>query len=321
MCKKLIVLLVAVLSIPASAAYIGFDNDGNPGVNGLPIDVDGGGVVTSHCGMQSWLFASSWTGPVNQNFTNPQALFPWEVPNAQLEVYRKQQDPVYGGTGDPAAGISRNRSSGLTAVLGTGDFSAGTRGFGMNYLKLTLSGLQPSTTYKFSMWAYEAAGVWVVDTTNPDRKFIAYSLTNPKAWLDAHAGQYRGIGDGTFDPNGYGPMKGDTYPGATTDSNMPGVCRNKYTGEGPSLWDLVEARADANSPVADDHLMQRDKNCAQFYANTDSEGRIVIYSWMDATDWGNSMHVSLNGLYIIPEPATIALLGLGGLALIRRKRA
>jgi hypothetical protein len=322
MCKKLIVvLLVAALSIPVSAAYIGFDNDGNEGVNPLFIDLDGGGTVTPHPQAQSWLFQSSWTGPTSQNFVNPEATSPGQIPVAQLNCYEKVKEINQGGNGATSVGLSRNRCSGMVGVAGTGDFSLGTRGYGMNYLELTVTGLQPDTEYKFYMWAYEANGVWA-NPTNNYQKFVAYSQQNPKTWLDAHVGQYAGVDN---EPNGYGAPTVNPLPNA--DTNMPGSANNPYTGAGLSLYDMMLARASCSSVdaqgVADagDHLGDFARNCAIFKATTNDDGAIVIYEWNDNADWGGSAHIPINGILIIPEPATIALLGLGGLALIRRKRA
>jgi len=311
--KKLFVLLVvAALTIPASAAYIGFDDGGNSAVNYLKVDLNGAGAGNTITGFQGWMFARDWTGPLSQQFVNPNADYGWEQPIAQLEVYRKNQ----GASSN--AGASRDRSGGWAGVLGTGDFSYGTEGFGMNYVKLTLTQLQPDTDYRFYLWSYEAVGVWVYDSTNPYRKYVAFSTTNPKTWLDAHKGQYRGVMN---EPNGYGPRKGDDHTEATTDSNMPGSPDNTYTGPGPSLYQLMGCRVDANYADGTDHDGSMTLNVGKMTATTNDDGACVIYAWMDATDFGNSMHVPLNAFLVVPEPTTIALLGLGGLALLRRKRA
>jgi hypothetical protein len=316
MSRKLFVLLlvVAALSIPAPAAYIGFDDNGNSGVNPLYIDIGGGGSTPTLPGWQYWVFQSNWTGPANTSFNNPNQDYSWEQPTASMNVYRKNQAP------NTDVGLSRSREGGFAGVAGTGDFSNATEGYGMNYVQIALGGLAPATTYKVTVWDFENSPTWSMASNNPDSKFTAWSTTNPKQWLDSHVGQYKGIGNGSYDPNGYGPMVGDTYPAPQTDSNMPGTATNPYTGTGPSLWQLTLGRVNEVAYDTYDHLGEN-QNDTSFHVTSDDYGFIVLYGWEDFTDWTGSAHVPLNGLFVIPEPMTIALLGLGGLALIRRKRA
>jgi len=315
MCNKLIVLCIAIvvvgLSVPAPAAYIGFDRDGNSGVNGLYVDIGGAGASTQKSGWQEWLInQTDWSAvaPISTTFNNPQADLPWEFPTSEIDTYRSP----YGGTAPNKGAISRNRSGGFAAVLGTGEYSAGTKGLGMNYIKLTIDDLKPNTNYKIYLWDFEGRDHWSLRSDNQDSKFAAWSTTNPVQWLIANG--YGPGGANTSEPNGgYGPIINDsTVLPPRTDSNMPAGLAAQLIG-----------RTEMECPANDDTEYEGGtayRTVAQCIFS-DSEGNITLYGWIDATDWSGSMHIPLNAYFVIPEPATVALLGLGGLALLRRKRA
>jgi len=291
--KKLIVLLVVALSVPTMAAYIGA---GNP----LAVNLQGGGLANAIPGYQGWLFASTWTGPVHTTFVNPLAEQPWEIPTGDFDGMQ----PL--ATGPSDQGLSRQRDGGFAGIAGTGWYGTTQQGWGVSYDKVTIKYLEPGVTYKISLWSYEADGVWSSGTDSP-AKFVQWSTQDPRQWcID----------------NGYGP-------GGANAVAPQGGYGNPQSGKNTSdmpagLAALCQASARINMHATDAYAHEGwSTNKGVLYATAQGDdGIITLYGWMDGVHiWGGSDHVPLEGFYIVPEPTTIALLGLGALALIRRKRA
>jgi len=304
--KKLIVLLVVLgLSMPAMAAYMGTES------NPLMVDVTHGtSSQSARAGYQNWAVANDWTSPVNCTFNNPEAEDPWEIPIGSLEAFKTAVTPNNNGG-------ARARNGGMAFVAGTGEYNQTGKGLGMNYLKLTVTGLAPDTAYRVVVWSYEARNVWSMRTDNPDSKFGVWSTLDPITWL-TNNGYGPGGENTTCTLGGYGPKFSIDNPVATTDSNMPAAM------QALALGDAQGARFSLMAPLSDggNHIGQQNDYCAKILdVMTTSGGSLALYGWIDMTDWAGSAHMPIHGLVIIPEPMTIALLGLGGLALIRRKRA
>jgi hypothetical protein len=287
--REIILCLLLVAGVFTVPAFGWADiNVANP----LKVDIDGGGVVTPTPGWISWLFPED---------SGPKPLS-WFVPPDGPMLEYQYVDTVGGGGG------SRNRSSGLVFVGGTGYIGPGAGGLGRNYNRLTISNLVPNKEHTFFIWSFERTGVWVVNTSNPNSKFGVWSTLNPNDWCRDNG--YAGFVPG--EPNGYGPKIG-AYP--ITDTNMPAEMQTAAWGNGNG------GRVFMQSPAAGDDWYLGDEHYVRFKATSDASGAITLYGWLDATDWTGNMAMPLNGFMIIPEPATAALLGLGGLALLRRKRA
>jgi hypothetical protein len=312
MCNKLIVLYVVLvvvgLSVPALASA-------DPtAANPLKVDItyapDG---QAAQAGYQNWGIIRDWTSPVSTSFPLDFQALPWDWATATLSVYRKNKTP-------DNTGFSRNRSGGFAAVGPNPsweplEYSAAGKGYGTNYVKLTLSNLTPGKDYQFFLWSFERREVWSASSANPDSKYGVWSTLGnsgndwtPLSWLNANG--YSGFNG---EPNGYGPITPVPDP-PTGASGMPAGLADLVAAEG--------GRVSMMAPLNDDtNFLGGSKYLVSFSAITDDEGTISIYGWIDPTDWTGSQHMPLNGFMVIPEPATVCLFGIGALSLLRRKRA
>jgi hypothetical protein len=309
MCNKLRVfcLLLAAASVASAAANIDVTHP-------LKVDIDGAGTVTPQGDWRSWLI-SDWS--YNAPRTVSYAVRAGDTPPNWVTC---EITPV--GTVGNGGGGSRNRSGGLTFVVkpagnwGTPDLSG--TGLGRNYLQLKLTNLQPNKEHEFLMWSFEQKNVWSVNSDNPNSKWGVWSTLNPNAWLVAN-----GRSGLNGEPNGYGPKWTGLPAAPTTDTNMPaamqtaafahggrGYIASPGTDAGLPEWLLGETTATPEGYA----------KYVRFRATSSASGVITLYGWIDGSDWGGSYHMPINGFMVIPEPATVALLGLGGL-LLRRKRS
>jgi len=302
--KKLyVLLLVVVLSLPALADI----SVSNP----VQIDIYGDGGNGPKAGWTSWSFIRSWTSPQ----TDPLGNYGAESLVGTASAFGSTANPPQGG---------RSRDGGMIFVAGTGEYAYATKGLGTHYLKISLSGLKPATQYQIQLWGYETHGTWSTNANNPQSKWGVWSTLNPMDWLSANWNGKPG-NEGEPVMGGYGPKGGSaqvTTPVAQTDSNMP-AAMVAAMGTSWGRFSLDQGNTDlADVPLGAWNFSTTFKFVTTPFVNEDYPGGTIdLYGWMDSTDFSGSMHMPLSGFRIVPEPTTIALLGLGGLALIRRKRA
>jgi len=298
MCKKLsifcLMLVVVALGVPALA---------NPITEANPLKADICGATNGDStafngaqpGWQGWNITYSWTNP-NKTFDMGGTPFDW--PTAELTCYRRGQASPANVTGG-----SRSRNNGMAFVAGTGEYATSGKQLGTSYLKLALTNLTPNVNHVILLWSWERTSVWSNGTDAPNSKWGFWGTTNPITWLNAN-----GRSGTNGEPNGYCPKVGTFI----TESNMPAA----LYATGSRIFMQSPNAAD----VGTSDWLLGDTHYARLVVNSGSSGAITVYGWIDSSSLGGSMHMPIEGFEVIPEPATIALLGLGGLALLRRRK-
>jgi len=282
MCRKLLILCFALVVIAMSTPVSAAPSQADP----LKIDFDGSGSTDTQAGWQAWQFDFS---PTTNTFIKS-----WTIGGSKVAVELK------GVKNDGSNPASRNRDNQPSTELGdmhqdlfyVATTGAGVGLAGLDYIQITftLGSVYANKTFGISTWSWDQA----FNTNNDSRQddYVSWGVVNPASNGGYHVTRWD---DPCTPADENGLYK----------ANIPTLDRNWMFGK--------------PAPYASDSV-NIGTFMSQYEVTTDSIGKVTIYGWWDGDSWSGSYHMPINGLVMVPEPTTVALLGLGGLALLRRRK-
>ncbi len=179
-----------------------------------------------------------------------------------------------------------------------------------------------SQTLYFTALVRAYAGSTTGGASEADLRFEFYDGAGATGNMRANVGISNGTLFAASATSGY--LAGDTAAGAFVDDTTYLLAMKRVGGPSGAIFaSLIEADGNSATLAAEPGSWQVTESGAsgvdltsiRFLTNGDGDGGIRIDELRIATDWDNAVA----GI-VVPEPSSAALLGLGGLAMILRRR-
>ena len=222
----------------------------------------------------------------------------------------------------------------------TGPTQAGFQAFGVSNpagaTSLTNSYVVGANTYSVNLAMSAAASGTPTNFTSRDRgangSATASNLLRDFALLLRDTNFGLGTSHFVLSVGGLAANTSYEFTGYAEDQNSagPGTNREGFATVAPSGYQPAAAYANAPTGAAYHYTApmlapngQYDQ-AVSFNATTNASGVLTVYVYADTDSYSNQTATILNGFEIgaaTPEPASLALIGVGGLVALRRRRA